>query len=248
MDNGHQYESELLNLCKYKEKNLFVDRQNINLKATNQYCVHINEADRRQESAIFRQINQTTDSRSVCLLCEHCSNSDRLNFDKKNRSLTNIQDESNLLRVDKDNKRVLRCQKCSNIIFNRAEIFVMMKNKSCGNSDVDSVAMETDIIGSSCNGNSTHSNDGHVSNTRLMANENILDHLKGMSLNERRMSVTPRITLTNVDDEGSGQREDEAMITDDDNCSSPLSPRFLTVPKIEELGPERRPPPMVKTM
>lgn len=247
MDNGHQYTSEVLNLCKYKQKNSFVDRQNINLKATDQYFVQINEAHRKQESAIFRQTNQT-DNRGVCMICEHCSNSDRLNFDKKNLSWTNIQEESDLLRVDNDYRRVLRCQKCTNIICNRSEIFVMMKNKSCGNSDVDSVAMETDLIGSSCNGNSTHSNDGNVSNTRLMANENILDHLKGMSLNERRMSITPRITLTNVDDEVSGQREDEAMLTDEDNCSSPLSPRFLTVPKIEELGPERRPPPMVKTM
>lgn len=247
MDNGYQNKSEELKLRKYKQKDSFVDRQNLNSQAGNQYFVQINEANRRQESAIFRQTNQT-DNRGVCMLCEHCSNSDRSNFDKENRSWINPREENNFLSVDNDSLRVLRCQKCSNIICNRSEIFVMMKNKSCGNNDVDAVAMETDVIGSSCNGNSAHGNSGNVSNTRLMANENILDHLKGMSLNERRMSVTPRITLTNVDDEGSGQREDEAMITDEDNCSSPLSPRFLTVPKIEELGPERRPPPMVKTM
>ncbi|GAB6020136.1 hypothetical protein CHUAL_002865 [Chamberlinius hualienensis] len=260
MDNGYHNQSDVLNLDKYRTNDSFIDRQNTNLKVerTKLIEIRINEVNLRQEQIDGSDISRVTEEidNSSSVVCGICSTGYRLNFDNEKNTNTRrtkpIEEETNFLSVLHDNGRLFLCQKCAKLSANRCEKFVMMKSKSCANAgDVDTVAMETD------NGSVVCKNDNNIvatsanTNSRLMSNENILDHLKGMSLSDRRMSITPRITLTNVDDEGSGQQrlDEEAMITDDDNCCpSPLSPRFLTVPKIEELGPERRPPQLVKTM
>lgn len=94
----------------------------------------------------------------------------------------------------------------------------------------------------------------------LNEQQQMLEQLNGMSINERRfgfgnngskngtMLLTPRITLTSADDIDDGHHCDDMMMDYELNDSEPLSPNFLAVPKLQEVGKERRPPVMVKSV
>lgn len=94
----------------------------------------------------------------------------------------------------------------------------------------------------------------------LNEQQQMLEQLNGMSINERRfgfgtngtkngtMVLTPRITLTSADDMDDVHHCDDMMMDYELNDSGPLSPNFLAVPKLQEVGKERRPPVMVKSV
>lgn len=75
---------------------------------------------------------------------------------------------------------------------------------------------------------------------QLQPNADILEQLNGMSLNERRSgTTTPRIVLTEEALQGPSLQDQcpVKMEQSDQSC-----PRFLTVPKMQAVGKERRPP------
>lgn len=239
MDNGSQRHCDIREAYINNESGHFCDDR-LKLIEDNSFINtndRLNEVLRDRRSATSRGIDIDNSSERRCSIC------DSYFSDVANQNFAHLRWQKDYL-SDSDNYLV--CEKCKISNINRYLNDVMMKNKN-GGDDAHAVVMETDINGS---------NDDTGGGNRLMSNENVVDHLKGMSLSDRRSSITPRITLTNAEDDPSSQKPyhfttstaDEPMLTDDDQCSSPLSPRFLAVPKIEELGPERRPPQLVPTM